>query len=212
MNDEGLDTNEQNTNEQNTNDMERRDIDSLINIINLLVSEPIHNDTNDLDPLVQYNLSGAETGVRDVRGAMSEEFINNLDEFTVDTEFLKKETQCSICLEDFKEGDKCVRLPCEEPHVFHNESEGCSVLPWLRRNNTCPMCRHEFPTDPPPNEQIIGLTYEMIGPTLHPGPNALENTFTNIIGEYIRELNETVHMTEDADLQRAIELSLNDTL
>lgn len=138
----------------------------------------------------------------------SGEFINNLNDFIVDTEFMKKGLQCSICFEDFKEGDKCIMLPCQEPHTFHN-SDDCSVLPWLRRKNNCPMCRCEFPTDTPPTpDQIPDMTYNDIEGIINPRPLTLENTITRIIGQYIRELDETVN--EDADLQRAIELSLND--
>ena len=138
---------------------------------------------------------------------VSEVFSNNLDEFIVDSEFAKKELQCSICLDDFKEGDKCIRLPCkDEPHVFHSGSDSCSgVIPWLERNNTCPMCRHEFPNE------VTPLTPEQITENLH-NPNSLENTITNLIGEYINEINGLPIglTTEDNDLQRAIELSLND--
>ena len=42
----------------------------------------------------------------------SEEFKNNLEEYTVDEEFIKNKKQCSICLDDFKLGDKYIRLPC----------------------------------------------------------------------------------------------------
>ena len=152
---------------------------------------------------------GANEGTNE---GTNEEFLNNMDEFLVDSEFIKKELQCSICLDDFKVGDKCVRLPCKgEPHVFHSGSDSCSgVIPWLERNNTCPMCRHEFPTDnlllPPslvPTSNIT-LTPEQIAETI-PNPNSLENTITNLLQEYINGVT-----TEEEDLQRAIELSLND--
>ena len=142
----------------------------------------------------------------DNRG-VSEVFSNNLDEFTVDSEFAKKEVQCSICLDEFKEGDKCIRLPCKgEPHIFHSGSDSCSgVSPWLSINNTCPMCRHEFPKEisraAPSDTTPVG---ELIYHNLH-NPNSLENTITNLIQEYINGVT-----TEEEDLQRAIELSLND--
>ena len=187
--------------------------------------------------LLRTEMSNTDnTDNTDNRG-VSEVFSNNLDEFTVDLEFAQKEVQCSICLDDFKEGDKCIRLPCKgEPHVFHSGSDSCSgVRPWLERNNTCPMCRHEFPIENqpliPPSlvptsnitltpGQIASLAYSNIDnvvPDMNdnniigeqtaetiPNPNSLENTITNLIQEYI---NGT---TEDNDLQRAIELSLND--
>ena len=152
--------------------------------------------------LLRTEMSNETTDNRGV----SEVFSNNLDEFIVDSEFAEKELQCSICLDDFKEGDKCVRLPCKgESHIFHSGSDSCSgVRPWLERTNTCPMCRHEFPkeeTEPP-------LTPEQIAETI-PNPNSLENTITDMIEEYIRNIDSLL-TTEDNDLQRAIELSLND--
>ena len=43
-----------------------------------------------------------------------------------------------------------------------------------------------------------------------PNPNSLENTISDMIEEYINEINVNIITTEDAELQRAIELSLND--
>jgi hypothetical protein len=66
------------------------------------------------------------------------------------------------------------------------------------------MCRHEFP------KVVTPLTTEQNTENLHNlhNPNSLENTITNLIEEYINEINGLT--TEDDDLQRAIELSLND--
>jgi hypothetical protein len=108
---------------------------------------------------------------------------------------------CAICMEDV--GNKGVyNLSCG--HLFHN---GC-LDQWLLNNNTCPMCRHEFPKEisraTPSDTTPVG---ELIYHNLH-NPNSLENTITNLIEEYINEINGLT--TEDDDLQRAIELSLND--
>lgn len=46
--------------------------------------------------------------------------------------------RCSICLEDFREGDQVTSLPC-----FHQYHSPC-VQPWLRQqgsNSTCPECK-----------------------------------------------------------------------
>jgi hypothetical protein len=47
-----------------------------------------------------------------------------------------KADQCSICIENFRTGDKVRTLPCL--HQFH---EIC-VDHWLRSKNTCPICKH----------------------------------------------------------------------
>eukprot|EP00930_Biecheleria_cincta_P003151 TRINITY_DN104087_c0_g1_i1.p1 TRINITY_DN104087_c0_g1~~TRINITY_DN104087_c0_g1_i1.p1 ORF type:complete len:398 (-),score=48.06 TRINITY_DN104087_c0_g1_i1:210-1403(-) len=45
-------------------------------------------------------------------------------------------TSCPICMEDFKEGDEQMTLPC-----FHKFHKGCSHE-WLHRQGTCPICKH----------------------------------------------------------------------
>jgi len=137
----------------------------------------------------------------------SGEFLNNLEEFKVDEEFIKRQLQCSICLEDFKLNDKCIILNCnEDKHIFHKGNEHCSgIKPWLERNNTCPMCRTEFPQeeDIPDLENIN--TDENNEPIIN--PNNIENTFTNIIHEYMNDMNE---LEEQRELQLAIQASLED--
>ncbi|PWZ25095.1 E3 ubiquitin-protein ligase ZNRF3 [Zea mays] len=45
---------------------------------------------------------------------------------------------CAICLEDFQDGVEVAVMACSGQHEFHS---GC-IANWLRRSNTCPMCRH----------------------------------------------------------------------
>ena len=169
-----------------------RDIAGLLNIL-------MTNDAS--DPIVLPSAAPLND-ISQLEQGSSEEFINNIDEFIVDNEFLKKELQCSICFEDFKEGDKCAMLPCPVVnHIFHI-SDDCSVIPWLRRKNSCPLCRHEFPK----SEDIDGSPNE--GEPMVPYNEVIINQM-NIIGEFLHEL----HVLEagDTDLQTAIELSLNNT-
>nr|KAI8760772.1 RING-H2 finger protein ATL2-like [Biomphalaria glabrata] len=53
-----------------------------------------------------------------------------------DEEAASSDVRCSICLKDFETGDQKLILPCV--HNFHIE---CGDK-WLRRNATCPVCRH----------------------------------------------------------------------
>ena len=47
--------------------------------------------------------------------------------------------ECAICQEDFRVGETFVPLPCNDthPHKFHKKC----IDPWVRRHNTCPVCR-----------------------------------------------------------------------
>lgn len=160
----------------------------------------------------------------------SEEFLNNLKEFKVDEDFLKKDLQCSICLEDFKLNDECIILDCnEDKHIFHKGNENCSgIKTWLERNNTCPMCRTEFPKedneeeenneeDIPDLENIFDINVpdndendennenNINIPIIN--PNDLDNRITDIITNYINDMNE---IEEQRNIQMAIEASLND--
>lgn len=44
---------------------------------------------------------------------------------------------CAICTDPLNNGNRCVALPCT--HQFHNDC----IIPWLQRNNICPICRRE---------------------------------------------------------------------
>ncbi|KAK1615677.1 hypothetical protein QYE76_021194 [Lolium multiflorum] len=48
---------------------------------------------------------------------------------------------CAVCKDVFASGQRVVRLPCK--HYFH----GDCIWPWLAIRSTCPMCRHQLPTD-----------------------------------------------------------------
>ncbi|KAK3027163.1 hypothetical protein RJ639_041264 [Escallonia herrerae] len=50
---------------------------------------------------------------------------------------------CSICHEDFVPRDMVNRLPCS--HIFHTRC----ILRWLKRSNTCPLCRSKVHKEEP---------------------------------------------------------------
>ncbi|CAB4312877.1 unnamed protein product [Prunus armeniaca] len=45
------------------------------------------------------------------------------------------DSECSICLGEFKDGEKCRQLECE--HAFHGEC----IDQWLLKKMHCPLCR-----------------------------------------------------------------------
>ena len=48
--------------------------------------------------------------------------------------------QCSICLEEFEEGDDACRLPCF--HIYHKDC----IDSWVKHSEStkCPMCDHSI--------------------------------------------------------------------
>ena len=62
---------------------------------------------------------------------------NNGYLIVVKLEFIQLEAMCSICLDEFSKSPGCKFVATKCSHVYH---EAC-ILPWLRRNNTCPNCR-----------------------------------------------------------------------
>jgi len=125
---------------------------------------------------------------------VSREFLSGLKECVVDEKLFNEKKECSICMESFKLGDKYIELPCSsfssgQNHMFHSGMDGCSgIKPWLERNNTCPLCRTEFPKSEPSNNHIL-----------------------NILNQIILSNSRQIISNEESDIQRAIELSLTET-
>ena len=159
--------------------------------------------------------------------SMSDDMINEFKEIKVDKEMDAKQMECSICLETFKEGDTYIMLPCKDhPHYFHNsDNEHCpGIIPWLKKNNTCPVCRFEFPKKKETNEndefiQEEGNETNSDEPSdtnvnemdNDPENDPVEPLFHSMLTNTI--MNSISHMidrNEDRDLQRAIQLSLED--
>ncbi|XP_064391295.1 E3 ubiquitin-protein ligase RNF126-B-like [Halichondria panicea] len=47
---------------------------------------------------------------------------------------------CSVCKEDFPNGENLLQLPCT--HLYHKDC----ILPWLKLHDTCPTCRFHLNT------------------------------------------------------------------
>ncbi|CAH8390827.1 unnamed protein product [Eruca vesicaria subsp. sativa] len=74
----------------------------------------------------------------------SKEVVEKLPVIVFNEEMLKTlgaEVECCICKENLVIGDKMQELPCK--HTFHPPC----LKPWLDEHNSCPICRHELPTD-----------------------------------------------------------------
>ncbi|VVU95090.1 Ring finger domain [seawater metagenome] len=69
-------------------------------------------------------------------------FIKNLGPYKQikkDDELLKNDIKCSICCQNFKEGEYKRNLPlCN--HVFHKKC----IDKWLKNKKECPICRCDY--------------------------------------------------------------------
>ena len=175
----------------------------------------------------------------------SQEFVNTLEEVNITSEMVSEGLECAICMEAFRENEKCVKLPCtDHPHYFHYGHEGseCSgIKPWLQRNNTCPVCRTEFPAETNIGQpgDILEERIIEIPPSLIPTnntdltPDQIEGLQNNTNMTNIIQYNQVTNMIENgimnafvngirreslrvrneqAEIQRAIELSLLDNV
>lgn len=53
----------------------------------------------------------------------------------------EEEIDCAVCKDKFAIGTEVIELDCSHPFC-----EEC-IIPWLEKNNTCPVCREELKTD-----------------------------------------------------------------
>ncbi|XP_065371740.1 E3 ubiquitin-protein ligase RNF181 homolog [Calliphora vicina] len=67
-------------------------------------------------------------------------------EITIDDD--KETLECAVCKQPAENGEKYTILPCK--HEFHEE---CLLL-WLKKANSCPMCRYELETDDEVYEEL----------------------------------------------------------
>ena len=69
---------------------------------------------------------------------MAKENIAGIPTVSLTGDQREKNSSCSVCWEDFTEGEEVKQLECE--HCFH----GPCIVPWLELHGTCPVCRKEL--------------------------------------------------------------------
>ncbi|KAE8693088.1 pumilio-like protein 2-like [Hibiscus syriacus] len=71
----------------------------------------------------------------------SKSAIESMPTVQIEKTHVCSETQCAVCKEAFELGTEAREMPCK--HIYH---EDC-IIPWLSLRNSCPLCRHELPSD-----------------------------------------------------------------
>lgn len=84
-------------------------------------------------PLFFYNEAIPMPSINIIRGGLDPSIINSLPVFIHSD---SSPLECSVCLSDFREGEKGKKLP-ECGHSFH---VGC-INKWLCSHLNCPLCR-----------------------------------------------------------------------
>ena len=100
---------------------------------------------NFLNEIIRILERNQEEAARKAHPPTSENVLKKLKRFPLSDKYCKKDKNgkielpsCCICLNDITKNEETVLLPCG--HMFH---WNC-CLSWLKRNNTCPMCRFEL--------------------------------------------------------------------
>ncbi|CAN4090098.1 unnamed protein product [Withania somnifera] len=95
--------------------------------------------------------------------------IESLPTIVIVQSHIVTESCCAVCKEEFELGTEAREMPCR--HLYHSDC----ILPWLSLRNSCPVCRHELPTEsrdvvdpnrPQQNEQNMPNEEEAVGLTI----------------------------------------------
>ena len=123
-------------------------------------------------PAILNNINILDQSFReqeDITKPMCHDFKSKLERITINQANIEDELSCSVCQEKFKLGENAIILPCkEQKHYFHaDNTEDCNgIMPWFEENNTCPVCRCDFPV-----QRNTESTEEQINPL--PVPESL---------------------------------------
>ncbi len=146
----------------------------LLNIISLFNSPFMININRDNILNRSFNDQGNTSHPTD------DKFVESLEKVTFEED---SEICCGICLEEFKKGDEAFILPCrDQKHYFHvgENKETCEgILPWLKENNSCPICREKFPEQGDENTSDIPV----------PENNFDGDLEENLINEFLQGIN-----------------------
>ncbi|KAL2922516.1 E3 ubiquitin-protein ligase AIP2 [Bienertia sinuspersici] len=120
--------------------------DSMSSLMTGLVESLDVSMMENLDDILPL-MEGVEGGGSRAAPPASKEVVGKLPVIRVENEEMLKNkfgeegAECCICKEKLGVGDEMQEMPCK--HLFHPPC----LKPWLDEHNSCPICRHELPTD-----------------------------------------------------------------
>ncbi|KAK9069134.1 hypothetical protein SSX86_013250 [Deinandra increscens subsp. villosa] len=91
-----------------------------------------------LDQLSQIEINGLG---RSGLPPASKAAIESMPMIEISDLHISTESHCAVCKEAFVLRSEAREMPCK--HIYHSDC----ILPWLNLRNSCPVCRHELPTD-----------------------------------------------------------------
>lgn len=91
-----------------------------------------------LDQLSQIEINGLG---RSGHPPASKAAIESMPTIEISDIHVSTESHCAVCKEAFVLRSEAREMPCK--HIYHSDC----ILPWLTLRNSCPVCRHELPTD-----------------------------------------------------------------
>lgn len=93
-----------------------------------------------LDQLAQIEMNGVAGRSCEYPPA-SKASIESMPTVEIKEDHVETEYHCAVCKEPFELGVEAREMPCK--HLYHQDC----ILPWLTLRNSCPVCRHQMPTD-----------------------------------------------------------------
>ncbi|RWW31046.1 hypothetical protein GW17_00004355 [Ensete ventricosum] len=94
-----------------------------------------------LEQLAQIEINGIGRGMGSAHSPASKAAIESMPTIEIVDDHIGRDCHCAVCMDPFELGTDAREMPCK--HIYHQDC----ILPWLSRRNTCPVCRHEMPTD-----------------------------------------------------------------
>lgn len=126
----------------------------------------------------------------------SASFVDKLEKVIITNENVDNGLCCAICQEEFKMGERVIRLPCKDPHYFHCETpeDVCGgILPWLKDNNSCPVCREQFPEeDLNPDIPVPDENFDEVNSSNNQSESSNNHSDDNDVNHSEQDVNEAV--------------------